>query len=61
MSRKGAVDEKPPLRICEATWNRQHSAGRAQLIREAAVLGYRLTITCEDGREWEPDPVLWSL
>ena len=61
MLRKRISASSPPLRISEATWNSQHLAGRAKLVREAAVLGYRLTIACEGDGERTPDPSEWGM
>lgn len=56
------VDERPPLRIAQQTWDRASPRGRQRLISEADILGVRLIIVGHDGQGRYPaDPAQGGL
>jgi len=61
MTRPAYSDRRPALSIACETWDREGGDGRERLVREAALLGYRLVVVEADWREWVPpsDPAEW--
>lgn len=61
MARTTLRDHRKPLRICQATWDREDATGRSRLAIEAGRQGYRLVVVSDEGAEWAPadDPAEW--
>jgi hypothetical protein len=56
------VDERPPLRIAQQTWDRASPKARRRLISEADILGVQLIIVGHDGHGRYPaDPAQGGL